>query len=446
MSGCRAKTAPKLTPVDLSAIIPEEEGTMKKMEDVMYLTNAPRSEDPDNIYFVQVDLTKCQGCGVCEEHCPTGAIQAINDDGIHQVVSPAACMNCGQCLLNCPYGAIYEGVSYVDEIFEKLKDPDTIVVSMPAPAVRYGLGECFGYPTGTYVGGKMHAALRKLGFDYIWDNEWTADVTIMEEGTELIERVKHPSKDKPLPQFTSCCPGWVKFCETFYPDLLPHLSTCKSPIGMLGALAKTYGAHETHIPGQKIYTVSIMPCIAKKYEGLRPEMADSGFKDIDATINTRELAYMIKKAGIDFKSLPDQEPDPALGMSTGAATIFGTSGGVMEAALRLAYEVLSGQKLANPDIKIVRTHEGINTADIKVPNFGTVKVAVASGLQNAAKLCEEVRAGKSPYHFIEIMTCPGGCVNGGGQPLDPDVREEASLFKCMIAKINKRYRMRKVCC
>jgi len=215
---------------------------------------------------------------------------------------------------------------------------------------------------------------------------------------------------------------------------------------MSGALAKTYGAHERHTPGQKIYTVSIMPCNAKKYEGLRPEMADSGFRDIGATINTRELAYMIKKAGIDFRSLPDQDPDPALGMSTGAATIFGTSGGVMEAALRLAYEVLSGQKLANPDIKIVRTHEGITTADIKIPNFGTVKVAVASGLKNAARLCEEVRAGKSPYHFIEIMTCPGGCVNGGGQPLDPSIREEASLFKSMIAKINKRYRMRKVCC
>ena len=170
MSGCRARTAPKLVPVDLSAVIPEEEGTMKKMEGVMYLNNAPKHEDPDNIYFVQVDPAKCQGCGACEEQCPTGAIQAINDDGIHQVVSPAACMNCGQCLVNCPYGAIYEGVSYVDEIFEKLKDPDTIVVSMPAPAVRYGLGECFGYPTGTYAGGKMHAALRKLGFDYIWDN------------------------------------------------------------------------------------------------------------------------------------------------------------------------------------------------------------------------------------------------------------------------------------
>jgi len=416
---------------------------MRKIENVMYQMNASRGVDPDNIYFVQVDPTKCEACGECEKHCGTGAIQAINEEGIRQVVNPAACMNCGQCLINCPYDAIYEGVSFVDEIFEKLKNPDTVVVSMPAPAVRYGLGECFGYPTGAYVGGKMHAALRKLGFDFIWDNEWTADVTIMEEGTELIQRVKKPSKDKPLPQFTSCCPAWIKFAETFYPDLLPHISTCKSPIAMLGPLSKTYGAHETNIPAQKIYTVSIMPCIAKKYEGMRPEMADSGFQDIDATITTRELGYMIKEAGINFKSLPDQEPDPALGMSTGAATIFSNSGGVMEAALRLAYEVLSGKKLENPDIKVVRTHEGLGTAGIKVPNFGTVKGAVASGLSNAAKLCDEVRAGKSPHHFIEIMACRGGCVNGGGQPLDPDVRT-ASLFRSIVARVNRKYRMRKV--
>ena len=444
MSGCTPKSAPAVVPADLSSIHPNKEGTMKPIEGVMTQTNAPKGIDPDSLFFVQVDATKCEACGTCEEHCATGAIQSINEDGIHQVVDPAACMNCGQCLVNCPYDAIYEGVSYVDEIFEKLKDPDTIVVSMPAPAVRYGLGECFGKATGTYVGGQMHAALRQLGFNYIWDNEFTADVTIMEEGTELIQRVKEQGqKDaRPLPQFTSCCPGWIKFAETFYPDLMPNLSSCKSPIGMLGPLAKTYGAEETHTPAQKIYTVSIMPCIAKKYEGMRPEMADSGFRDIDATIDTRELAYMIKKAGIDFNSLPSQAPDPILGDSTGAATIFGNSGGVMEAALRLAYEVLSGKKLNDPDIKVVRTHEGINAADVKVPGFGTVKVAVASGLKNAAKLCDEVRAGKSPYHFIEIMTCPGGCVNGGGQPVDPEIR--ASLFRSTVAQINKRFRARRV--
>ncbi len=406
---------------------------MQEMEKVMYADNAPAvGTDPDTIFFVQVDATKCIACGQCEEVCATGAIQSINDDGIHQVIHPAACMNCGQCLINCPAGAIYEGVSYVNEIFEKITDPDTVVVSMPAPSVRYGLAECFGKAVGTYSGGKMHAAFKALGFDYVWDNEFTADVTIMEEGTELIQRISNPDKEKPLPQFTSCCPGWVKFVETFYPDLLPHVSTCKSPIGMLGPLAKTYGAHETHKKAQNIYTVSVMPCIAKKYEGLRPELADSGFRDIDATITTRELAYMIKRSGIDFDTLPEREPDPVLGQSTGAATIFGNSGGVMEAALRLAYEVLSGKTLNDPDIKVVRTREGINTKQIKVPGFGTVKVAVSSGLENAAKICDQVRAGKADYHFIEIMSCPGGCVNGGGQPLNPDVRE---------ASIGKKFRM-----
>lgn len=414
---------------------------MKEMEKVMYHDKPPTGVDPDAFFFVQVDADKCQGCGECDNHCPTGAIQPKNEAGIRHIVSPAACMNCGQCLVNCPYGAIYENSSYVDEITAKLKDKTAVVVSMPAPAVRYALGECFGYPTGTYVGGKMHSALKKLGFRFIWDNEYTADVTIMEEGTELIERVAKPSRERPLPQFTSCCPGWMKFVETYYPDLLPNVSTCKSPIGMLGALAKTYGAKTTKTPLNKMYTVSIMPCIAKKFEGLRPEMAASGTRDIDATITTRELAYMIKQAGIDFKSLPDTAPDPILGMSTGAATIFGNSGGVMEAALRLAYEALSKEKLPSPDIKVVRTHEGINTAEVKVPNFGVVKVAVSSGLTNAAKLCDEVRAGKSPYHFIEIMTCPGGCVNGGGQPLDPSVRQ-ASLFKRTIASINRRYNSR----
>lgn len=414
---------------------------MRDVEKVMYEEKPPVAADPDAFAFVEVDPAKCQGCGECDNHCATGAIQPKNADGIRHIVNPAACINCGQCLINCPYGAISEKVSYIDQILAKLKDRDTVVVSMPAPAVRYALGECFGYAPGTYVGGKMHTALRKLGFKYIWDNEYTADVTIMEEGTELIERISKPSKDRPLPQFTSCCPGWVKFVETFYPDLLPHVSTCKSPIGMLGALAKTYGAKSTKTQPAKMYTVSIMPCIGKKYEGLRPEMAASGFRDIDATINTRELAFMIKQAGIDFKNLPDSTPDPVLGMSTGAATIFGTSGGVMEAALRLAYEVLSKQKLSDPDIKVVRTHNGINTADVNVPKFGVVKVAVASGLSNAAKLCDEVRAGKSPYHFIEIMTCPGGCVNGGGQPLDPSVRQ-ASLFKRAIASVSKRFRMK----
>ncbi len=415
---------------------------MLDAEGVLLKANAPKGKNPDELYFVQVDPEKCQSCGACEEVCATGAIQPYGDEEKRHVVDPAACMNCGQCLINCPFGAIYEEISYIDEIFEKLKDPDTVVVSMPAPAVRYGLGECFGYPTGTYVGGKMHAALRKLGFNIINDNEWTADVTIMEEGTELIHRIKEQGKPnaRPLPQFTSCCPAWVKFVETFYPDLLPNVSSCKSPIGMLGPLSKTYGSEVAKTPAKKLYTVSIMPCIAKKYEGMRPEMNASGFRDIDATINTRELAYMIKKAGIDFKSLPDEQPDRALGESTGAATIFGCSGGVMEAALRLAYEVLSGEKLKDPYIKAVRAHEGVKEATVTIPNFGDAKVCVISGLANTIPVLEQIRQGKSPYAFIEVMTCPGGCVNGGGQPLDPEIR--ASLFRSTVAKINKRFRMR----
>lgn len=415
---------------------------MQEMEKVFMKGAAPKNVNPNRFSMVQVDAAKCVQCGTCDDICPTGAIQ-VKADGSRYVVSPAACINCAQCLTNCPYGAIYEEVSYVDEIMAALKDPNTVVVSMPAPAVRYALGEPFGMPAGTYVGGKMHAAFRKLGFDLIWDNEFTADLTIMEEGTELINRVSKPNPHYPLPQFTSCCPGWVKFCEAFYPELLPHMSTCKSPIAMLGPLAKTYGAQEAKVNPSRMYTVSVMPCVAKKYEGMRPEMAASGYRDIDATITTRELAYMIRKAGIDFASLKDEEPDPVLGMSTGAATIFGTSGGVMEAALRLAYEVLSGDKLKDPEIKAVRASEGIVTAAVNVPNFGEVRVAVASGLDNAKKLCEEVKAGKSPHHFIEIMTCPGGCVNGGGQPLDPNllVGKNSSNF---FAGYKKRFNLKSV--
>ncbi|MBI5519145.1 MAG: 4Fe-4S binding protein [Desulfovibrio sp.] len=415
---------------------------MQEMEKVMMKGSAPKNIDPTKFSFVQVDAEKCQACGTCDDVCKTGAIQPVGKDEKRQVLDPAACVNCGQCLVNCPYGAIYEEVSFVDEVFKALKDPNTVVVSMPAPAVRYALGEAFGLPAGTHVGGKMHAALRKLGFKLIWDNEFTADVTIMEEGTELLNRVKKPSHGAPLPQFTSCCPGWVKFVEAFYPELIPNLSSAKSPIGMLGALAKTYGAKQTKTDPGKMFTVSIMPCIAKKYEGLRPELAASGYRDTDVTITTRELAYMIKKAGIDFKNLKDEAADPILGEATGAATIFATSGGVMEAALRLAYEVLSGDRLKDVDLKGVRAHEGIKTASVDVPKFGKVNVAVASGLDNAKKLCDEVKAGKSPHHFIEIMTCPGGCVNGGGQILNPSVRTADNGCSKVFAEINKRLAMK----
>jgi len=411
-------------------------GKMIEVEKVFSATAAPKQEDYDKVFFVKVDESKCEDCGTCAEYCPTGAIQKTAE-GKRQIIDPAACINCGQCLTHCPFGAIYESVSFVSEVMAALKDPDKVVVAMPAPAVRYGLGESFGAEPGTFVGGKMWAALRRMGFDYVWDNQFTADVTIMEEGSELLARITGKI-DKPLPQFTSCCPGWIKFMESFYPDLLPHLSSCKSPIGMLGPLAKTYGAKETGIPAEKIYTVSIMPCIAKKFEGLRPELSDSGFRDIDATINTRELAYMIKKAGINFNDLPEEEPHQVLGQSSGAATIFAASGGVMEAALRFAYEEVTRAKLANVDFRAVRGKKGVKEASLNMAGI-EVKVCVVSGLNNVKPVLEEVRAGKSPYHFIEVMTCPSGCVNGGGQPLPPGMRfAEASLFKKICLSLSRK--------
>lgn len=406
---------------------------VEKIDTVAY---APSLEEYDKIFFVKVDESKCQNCGQCADVCPTGAIQK-SASGKRQIVDPAACINCGQCLANCPFGAIYENVSFIEEIFAALKDPEKFTVAMPAPAVRYGLGEPFGAPPGTCVEGKMWAALRRLGFDYIWDNQFTADVTIMEEGSELLARITGQIK-KPLPQFTSCCPGWIKYAETFYPDLLEHISSCKSPIGMLGPLSKTYGSKIAKVPPEKIYTVSIMPCIAKKFEGLRPEMNASGFRDIDSTINTRELAYMIKKAGINFKDLPEEEPHYALGQSTGAATIFAASGGVMEAALRFAYEAVTRAQLANLDFRAVRGKQGVKEATVNMAGID-VKVAVVSGLKNTRKILDEVRAGKSPYHFIEVMTCPAGCANGGGQPLAPGTRfADASLFKKMCLSLSRK--------
>ncbi len=409
---------------------------MREIEKVWTVTNAPGPEDIDMTYFVQVDQSKCQNCDSCLEYCGTGAIQGAggSEDAPHTVVHPAACMNCGQCLYHCPYQAIYEGVSFVDEVMAAIKDPNKIVVAMPAPAIRYGIAECFGAKPGTYAGGKMFAALRKLGFNYLWDNEFTADLTILEEGTEFVGRLTGKIKN-PLPQFTSCCPSWIKFMETYYPDLFPHLSTAKSPIGMLGPVAKTYGAKKTKSDPAKVYTVSIMPCVAKKYEGLRPELAASSYRDIDATITTRELAYIIKKAGIDFNSLPDEEADPVLGVSSGAGTIFAATGGVMEAALRYAYEAVTKKKLDKVDFTAVRGEKNLREATVKVGDTD-VKVAVAWGLENAKPICDAIRANKSPYHFIEVMTCPGGCVNGGGQPLAPETLQ-ASIMKHLRLVYNR---------
>ncbi|HEX2964745.1 MAG TPA: NADH-dependent [FeFe] hydrogenase, group A6 [Syntrophorhabdaceae bacterium] len=328
-------------------------------------------------------------------------------------INDVACTNCGQCALVCPVGAITEK-EYIDEVWAAINDPTKFVVIQDAPAVRVALGEEFGYPPGTLVTGKMLAAARRLGFDRIFDTNFAADLTILEEGSELLKRVKEGGT---LPLITSCSPGWIKFIEHFYPEFLPNLSTCKSPHQMLGALAKTYYAEKVGIDPKDIVVVSVMPCTAKKFECQRPEMRASGYQDVDYVLTTRELAKMIKQAGIDFERLEDGGYDDPMGEYTGAATIFGATGGVMEAALRTAYEVATGKTLDKVEFTMVRGLEGIKEAVIPVEGIGDVRVAVSHGLGNARKLLERIKEGKTQYHFLEIMACPGGCVGGGGQPI-----------------------------
>jgi NADH-quinone oxidoreductase subunit G/NADP-reducing hydrogenase subunit HndD len=324
----------------------------------------------------------------------------------------ALCVNCGQCINRCPTGALTERTQ-IPEVWAALDDPTLFTVVQTAPAVRVALGEALGMAPGQIVTGKLTTALRLLGFDRVFDTNFTADLTIIEEGYELIDRVTNGGV---LPQLTSCSPGWIKFIEHFYPSLLPNLSSCKSPQQMFGAVAKTYFAEEAGLDPANMRVISIMPCVAKKFEAARPEMCDSGFRDVDYVLTTRELAQMIKENGLDFASLPESTYDDPLGESTGAAVIFGATGGVMEAALRTAYEVITGEKLENLDIEAVRGMEGVKEATVMVGDL-PVKAAVAHGLANAAKLLDRVAAGEGGYHFIEIMACPGGCIGGGGQPI-----------------------------
>ena len=369
------------------------------------------------------DLNKCVLCGRCIRTCSeiqsVNVIDFVNRGAKTQVLTffnkglnNVECSYCGQCILACPTGALREKTA-VDEVWKAISKPEKFVVVQTAPAVRATFGEEFGMPPGSLVTGKMGAALRRLGFDKVFDTQFAADLTIMEEGYELVGRIKNRDV---LPMITSCCPGWIKYVEHFFPNCLDHLSTCKSPQQMLGVIAKTYYAEKINKKPEDIFVVSIMPCIAKKFEAERPEMRDSGVQDVDAVLTTREAARMIKEAGIDFLNLPDEDFDKPLGISTGAAVIFGATGGVMEAALRTAYEVVTGKTLEKLEFTETRGMEGIKKADITLD--GTIlKVAVASGLSNARVLLEEVDAGKSPYHFIEIMACPGGCLGGGGQPI-----------------------------
>lgn len=384
---------------------------------------------------------KCILCGrcvrVCHETQNVGAIDIANR-GFNSYVTPAfnhslntvACVNCGQCIVVCPVGALTEN-THLKQVWAALNDSEKYVVVQVAPAIRVALGEEFGMEPGTVVTGKIVSALRRLGFDRVFDTNFSADLTIIEEANELLGRIQNGGT---LPMLTSCSPGWIKYIEHFYPDLLGNLSSCKSPHEMQGALLKSYYAQKMQVDPEKMYTVSIMPCTAKKYESQRPELAAES-QDVDAVLTTRELAKMIRTAGIDFTKLPDDNFDDPMGEATGAGAIFASAGGVLEAALRTAHFVLTGKELEGMDFKPVRGLEGIKEAEVHI-NGTTLKVAAVNGLRNIDKFLDQIRAGKSDYHFIEVMACPGGCINGGGQPLPSDPEKTEKRMQA-IYKIDK---------
>ncbi len=402
----------------------------------------PNLEIDKSSWSIEKDDSKCVRCQRCVRTC--SELQHVNAltvsrKGKDMKISTfldlplrdVVCTNCGQCVNRCPTGALTER-RYFDAVWDAIGDPTKHVVMNTAPSVRVALGEMLGYPVGTRVTGKMVTAMRRLGVDTVLDTDFTADLTIMEEGTELLTRLKKVLVDKDntikLPMMTSCSPGWVKFIEHMFPEHLGHLSTCKSPQQMFGALTKTYYADKKGIDPKDIVSVAIMPCAAKKFEANRREMNSSGFQDIDAGLTTRELGHMIRQSGLNFLELEDSNYDSIMGESTGAGVIFGATGGVMEAALRTAWEIITGKEIpfANLNIEPVRGMEGIREASIKIT--GTLpqwkflegvelKVAVAHGLINARTIMDQIAAGESPYHFIEVMACPGGCIGGGGQPI-----------------------------
>lgn len=399
---------------------------------------------------------RCQRCvRTCEELQHVSAL-SVAYKGDKMKVSTffenpmfeVVCTNCGQCVNRCPTGALVER-NYLDEVWAAIYDTDKHVVVQTAPAVRVALGEDLGLESGAIVTGKMVTALKRLGFDSVLDTDFTADLTIMEEGFELLTRLKKALVDKDpsvkLPMATSCSPGWIKFIEHTYPEYLDNLSTCKSPQQMFGALAKTYYAQKRNIDPSKIVSISIMPCTAKKFEADRPEMRSSGYKDVDYVLTTRELAIMIKQAGLDFQALPESHYDSIMGASTGAAVIFGATGGVMEAALRTAYEVVTGREVPFNGLNItpVRGMEGVREASVKIEGTtadwkflegAELKCVVAHGLTNAKKVMDSVRDGKSSYHFMEIMACPGGCIGGGGQPIPTNAEIRKKRTEAIFAE------------
>jgi iron-only hydrogenase group A len=383
---------------------------------------SPRELDTSSPSIVR-DPAKCVLCGkcvrVCEEVQQVAAIDFVGrgsqtkigtafDEGLNI----SSCINCGQCTVVCPTGSLTEK-TYVDRVVEALDDPDRVVVVQHAPSVSVSLGEEFGVPAGVDVAGAMTAALRRIGFDRVFDTGFSADLTIMEEGSELVHRLTNGGR---LPMLTSCSPGWIKYVETFHPDFLENLSTCKSPQQMLGAVIKSYFAQREGTDPKSIYSVSVMPCTAKKYEAARPEMSSAGVPDVDAVLTTRELAKLIRLRGIDLNKLPPDIADNPFGERTTAGKLFGTSGGVMEAAIRTAYHLVTGEELTDLKIQAVRGSADLKQAQIDVGGI-QLGVAVVNGVGNASRLLDEIRQGRDDLHFIEVMTCPGGCVAGGGQPI-----------------------------
>ncbi|MEI8389507.1 MAG: NADH-dependent [FeFe] hydrogenase, group A6 [bacterium] len=385
------------------------------------------------------DADKCILCGKCVKVCEQ--IQTVNaieftKRGFESIVAPSfncalgesTCINCGQCIMVCPTGALTEKCA-IEDVRAALKDPTKVVIAQPAPAIRVTIGEAMGMEAGAISTGKMVTALKKLGFNKVFDTDFAADLTIMEEGSELVHRI---TNNGVLPMMTSCSPGWIKFIEHFYPSLIPNLSTCKSPHQMLGAVIKSYWAKKAGVDPKDIYVVSIMPCTAKKFEAQRPELQNDNLRDVDAVLTTRELAKLLKTSGINFSKLEESEFDNPLGLASGAGDIFAASGGVMEAALRSAYFLITGEELENIDFTAVRGLDGVKEATINIKGLD-VKIAVASSLGQARILMDKIQSGEADYHFIEIMTCAGGCIAGGGQPLNTDIERIKARLQSVYA-------------